>query len=82
MANKFALSIGVSIPVHWGTGCVALRAERKLGPVNATANTFDGIRLSSRVPLKGRLIEERLFYVTSQFLNHPSKHSKSVYNCL
>ena len=31
------------------TGGVALRAERKLGPVNATANTSDGIRLSSRV---------------------------------
>lgn len=31
------------------TGGVALRAEKKLGPVNATANTSDGIRLSSRV---------------------------------
>jgi len=31
------------------TGGVALRAEKKLGPVNATANTSDEIRLSSRV---------------------------------
>jgi hypothetical protein len=31
------------------TGGVALRAEKKLGPVNTTANTSDGIRLSSRV---------------------------------
>ena len=31
------------------TGGVALRAEKKLGPVNATANTSEGIRLSSRV---------------------------------
>jgi hypothetical protein len=31
------------------TGGVALRAEKKLGPVNATANTSTGIRLSSRV---------------------------------
>jgi len=31
------------------TGGVAVRAEKKLGPVNATANTSDGIRLSSRV---------------------------------
>ena len=31
------------------TGGIALRAEKKLGPVNATANTSEGIRLSSRV---------------------------------
>ena len=31
------------------TGGVALRAEKKLGPVNATASTSEGIRLSSRV---------------------------------
>lgn len=31
------------------TGGVALRAEKKLGPVNATASTADGIRLTSRV---------------------------------
>ena len=31
------------------TGGVALRAEKKLGSVNATANTSEGIRLSSRV---------------------------------
>lgn len=31
------------------TGGVSLRAEKKLGPVNATANTSEGIRLSSRV---------------------------------
>lgn len=31
------------------TGSVALRAEKRLGPVNATANTSDGFRLSSRV---------------------------------
>lgn len=65
-----------------GTGGDALRAERKLGPVNATANTSDGFRLSSRVPVKGMLIDECRLYVTSQFLNHPSKRPKSVYNCL
>lgn len=31
------------------TGGVALRAEKKLGPINTTANTSDGTRLSSRV---------------------------------
>lgn len=31
------------------TGGVALRAEKKVGPINATANTSTGIRLSSRV---------------------------------
>lgn len=31
------------------TGGVAVRAEKKLGPVNATANSSDGIRLSSKV---------------------------------
>lgn len=31
------------------TGSVTLRAEKKLGPVNVTVNTSNGIRLSSRV---------------------------------
>lgn len=31
------------------TGGVSVRAEKKVGPVNATANTSDGIRLSSRL---------------------------------
>lgn len=55
------------------TGGVALRAEKKLGPVNSTANTSDGIRLFSHVPLKGRLLDERRLVVTSQFLSHSSK---------
>lgn len=37
------------------TGGVALRVEKKLGPVNAAANTSDGIRLSSRVAQGTRL---------------------------
>lgn len=31
------------------TGGVAVRAEKKLGPVNATANSSEGVRLSTRV---------------------------------
>lgn len=34
---------------------VALRAEKKLGPINATANTSEGIRLSSRVAQRTRV---------------------------
>ena len=41
------------------TGGVALRAEKKLGPVNATANTSKGIRLSSRVAHGTRVALQR-----------------------
>ena len=41
------------------TGGVDLRAEKKRGPINATANTSDGTHQWLGVPLKGRLIDER-----------------------
>ena len=61
-------------------GCVDLRAEKNLGPINATANTSDGIRLFSHVPLKGRLLDERLLVVASQFLSHSSKLAQAASN--
>ena len=41
------------------TGGVSLRAEKKVGPVNATINTSHGVRLSSRVARGTRVALQR-----------------------
>ena len=41
------------------TGGVSLRAEKKVGPVNATVNTSHGVRLSSRVARGTRVALQR-----------------------
>lgn len=48
-ANKSALSIGASVPVLHGLVALPCVPIKKLGFLNATANTSDEIRLSSRV---------------------------------